>query len=86
MLTSPTVEFFFFQSESNLALKAMFQYIREAKILGFEVDSYVDIDLTKLPFSLDDLWYIPGRFQVFSIVSLFNLIEAETKRIKRLHS
>lgn len=67
-------------------MKAMFQYIREAKILGFEVDLYVDIDLTKLPFSMDDLRCIHGRFQVFSVVSLFGLMEAETKRIKWLHS
>lgn len=67
--------------------KLGFSTFAKPKILGFEVDSYVDIEPTKLPFSLDDLWYIRNCFQVFSTVSLFGLIETETKRIEwRLHS
>lgn len=56
---------------SEPGMKARFQHIREAKVLGFIVEPYTDIGPTKLSFSLNDPHYLRGHFQVFSIVSLF---------------
>ncbi|KAM2557538.1 hypothetical protein TB2_014649 [Malus domestica] len=44
-------------------LKARFQHIREAQVLGFEVDPYTDIDAADLPFSIDDLQDAPIMYQ-----------------------
>ncbi|KAM0971011.1 hypothetical protein ACFX2A_019304 [Malus domestica] len=65
-------------------MKARFQHIREARVLGFEVDPYTDIDTTELPFSLDDLQHLRYHFEVFSAVSLFGLTANETERVARL--
>ncbi|KAM2471470.1 hypothetical protein ACFX1W_046746 [Malus domestica] len=43
------------QKTSDPGLKARFQHIREARVLGFEVDPYTDIDAADLPFSMEDL-------------------------------
>ncbi|KAM1010269.1 hypothetical protein ACFX2C_045766 [Malus domestica] len=43
------------QKTSDPGLKARFQHIREARVLGFEVDPYTDIDAADLPFSIEDL-------------------------------
>ncbi|KAM2154946.1 hypothetical protein ACFX1Q_046699 [Malus domestica] len=43
------------QKTSDPRLKARFQHIREARVLGFEVDPYTDIDAADLPFSMEDL-------------------------------
>ncbi|KAM1945424.1 hypothetical protein ACFX13_000415 [Malus domestica] len=65
-------------------LKARFQHIREARVLGFEVDPYTDINAADLPFSLEDLQYLRCHFEVFSAVSLFGLTTDEIIRIARL--
>ena len=59
------------QKNSDIGLKARFQHIREARVLGFDVDPYTDIGPTELPFSLEDLQYLRDHFEVFSAVSLF---------------
>ncbi|KAM0968539.1 hypothetical protein ACFX13_017177 [Malus domestica] len=38
------------QKTSDPGLKARFQHIQEARVLGFEVDPYTDIDAADLPF------------------------------------
>ncbi|KAM1233695.1 hypothetical protein ACFX2J_003375 [Malus domestica] len=65
-------------------LKARFRHIREARILGFEIDPYTDIDATDLPFSMEDLQYLRYHFEVFSAVSLFGLTADEISRVARL--
>ncbi|KAM0990514.1 hypothetical protein ACFX2C_009021 [Malus domestica] len=66
---------------TDLGMKARFQYIREARVLGFEVDPYTDIDVVDLPFSLQDLQYLRYHFEVFSAVSLFSLTAYEKERV-----
>ncbi|KAM1941474.1 hypothetical protein ACFX13_029050 [Malus domestica] len=65
-------------------MKARFQHIREARVLGFEVDPYTYIDTAELPFSLEDLQHLRYYFQVFSAVSLFGLTTDEKVRVARL--
>ncbi|KAM2537585.1 hypothetical protein TB2_023119 [Malus domestica] len=72
------------QKTSDPGLKARFQHIREARVFGFEVDPYTDIDVADLPFSLEDLQYLRYHFEVFSAVSLFGLTTDEIARIARL--
>ncbi|KAM2088542.1 hypothetical protein ACFX1T_032608 [Malus domestica] len=43
------------QKTTNPAMKARFQHIRKARVLGFEVDPYTDIETAELPFSFEDL-------------------------------
>ncbi|XP_070668828.1 uncharacterized protein [Malus domestica] len=69
---------------SDPGLKARFQHIREARVLGFEIDPYTDINAADLPFSLEDLQYLRYHFEVFSAVSLFSLTTDEIARIARL--
>ncbi|KAM1394253.1 hypothetical protein ACFX2F_030318 [Malus domestica] len=72
-------------SANNLyGLKARFQHIREARVLGFEVNPYTDIDTADLPFSMEDLQYLRYHFEVFSAVSLFGLTADEITRVTRL--
>ena len=54
ILTCPDAERII-QKTSDPGLKARFQHIREARVLGFEVDPYTDINAADLPFSLEDL-------------------------------
>ncbi|KAM1510274.1 hypothetical protein ACFX10_019344 [Malus domestica] len=82
-LTCPDAEQII-QKTTDLAMKAKFQHIREAKVLGFEVDPYTDIDTTELPFSLEDLQHLRYHFEVFSTVSLFGLTADETKSVAQL--
>ncbi|KAM1024505.1 hypothetical protein ACFX2C_037777 [Malus domestica] len=72
------------QKTSDPGLKARFQHIREARVLGFEVDPYTDIDAADLPFSLEDLQYLRYHFKVFSAFSLFDLTVDEIERVARL--
>ncbi|KAM2522929.1 hypothetical protein PS1_029813 [Malus domestica] len=72
------------QKTSDPRLKARFQHIREARVLGFEVDPYTDIDAADLPFSMEDLQYLRYHFEVFSVVSLFDLTTDEIARVARL--
>ncbi|KAM1344340.1 hypothetical protein ACFX2I_008314 [Malus domestica] len=65
-------------------MKARFQHIREAKVLGFEVDPYMDIDTVELLFSLEYLQHFRYHFEVFSAVSLFSLTVDEKDRVARL--
>ncbi|KAM1131885.1 hypothetical protein ACFX19_047054 [Malus domestica] len=72
------------QKTTDPELKARLQHIREAKVLGFEVDPYTDIDIAELPFSLEDLQYLQHHFEVFSVVSLFGLTTDENDRVVQL--
>ncbi|KAM2285278.1 hypothetical protein ACFX1S_037892 [Malus domestica] len=72
------------QKTSDPGLKARFQHIREARVIGFEVDPYTDIDAADLPFSIEDLKYLRYHFDVFSAVSLFGLTADEIARVARL--
>ncbi|KAM2271824.1 hypothetical protein ACFXTI_039092 [Malus domestica] len=83
VLTCPDAERII-QKTSDPGLKAKFQHIREARVLGFEVDPYTDINAADLPFSLEDLQYLRYHFEVFSAVSLFGLTTDEIARIARL--
>ncbi|KAM1035862.1 hypothetical protein ACFX2J_038872 [Malus domestica] len=83
VLTCPDAERII-QKTSDPGLKARFQHIREARVLGFEVDPYTDINAADLPFSLEDLQYLRYHFEVFSAVSLFGLTTDEIARIARL--
>ncbi|KAM1156997.1 hypothetical protein ACFX2B_027421 [Malus domestica] len=74
------------QNTSDPGLKARFQHIREARVLGFEVDPYTDIDAADLPFSLEDLQYLRCHFEVFSGVSLFGLTTDKITRVARLNA
>ncbi|KAM2640415.1 hypothetical protein TB1_026800 [Malus domestica] len=65
-------------------MKARFQYIREARVLGFEVDQYTDIDTAELPFSFEELQYLRHHFEVFSVVSLLSLMADEKDHMERL--
>ncbi|KAM1340099.1 hypothetical protein ACFX2H_038543 [Malus domestica] len=51
------------QKTSDLELKARFQHIREARVFGFEVDLYTDIDAADLSFSMEDLQYLRYHFE-----------------------
>ncbi|KAM2554429.1 hypothetical protein TB2_018550 [Malus domestica] len=82
-LTCPDAEQII-QKTTDPAMKARFQHIREAKVLGFEVDPYTDIDTAELLFSLDDLQHLRYNFEVFSAVSLFGLMANETEWVARL--
>ncbi|KAM2302548.1 hypothetical protein ACFX1S_033341 [Malus domestica] len=53
-LTCPDVEQII-QNTTDPGMKARFQHIREARVFSFEVEPYTDIDITELPFSLEDL-------------------------------
>ncbi|XP_050136093.1 uncharacterized protein LOC126611774 [Malus sylvestris] len=83
ILTCPDAERII-QKTSDPGLKARFQHIREARVFGFEVDLYTDINAADLPFSLEDLQYLRYHFEVFSAVSLFGLTTDEIARIARL--
>ncbi|KAM1625196.1 hypothetical protein ACFX2K_023301 [Malus domestica] len=72
------------QKTSDPGLKARFQHIREARVLGFKVDPYTDIDAADLPFSMEDLQYLRYHFKVFLAVSLFGLTTDEIARVARL--
>ncbi|KAM1207787.1 hypothetical protein ACFX2G_008392 [Malus domestica] len=82
-LTCPDAEQII-QKTTDPAMKARFQHIREAKVLGFKVDPYMDIDTVELPFSLEDLQHFRYHFEVFSVVSLFSLTVDEKDRVARL--
>ncbi|KAM2187308.1 hypothetical protein ACFX1X_029612 [Malus domestica] len=82
-LTCPDAEQII-QKTTDPAMKARFQYIREARVLGFEVDPYTDIDTAGPPFSLEDLQHIRYHFEVFLAVSLFSLTVDEKDRVARL--
>ena len=82
VLTCPDAERII-QKNSDLGLKARFQYIREARVLGFTVDPFTDINPGELPFSLEDLQYLRYHFEVFSAVSLFGLTADEIHRVER---
>ncbi|KAM2660810.1 hypothetical protein EV2_023189 [Malus domestica] len=72
------------QKTSDPGLKARFQHIREARVLGFEVDPYTDIDAADLPFSIEDLQCLRYHFEVFLAVSLFGLTADEIAHVARL--
>ena len=65
VLTCPDAERII-QANSDPGMKARFQHIREARVLGFSVEPYTDIDSSELPFSLEDLQYLRYHFEVFS--------------------
>ncbi|KAM1018999.1 hypothetical protein EV1_040061 [Malus domestica] len=65
-------------------MKARLQHIREARVLGFEVDPYTDIDMVELHFSLDDLQYLRHHFEVFLAVFLFGLTTDEKDWVAHL--
>ena len=69
VLTCPDAERII-QKNSDLGMKARFQHIREARVLGFTVNPFTDINPG---FSLEDLQYLRYHFVVFSAVSLFGL-------------
>ncbi|KAM1325746.1 hypothetical protein PS2_046336 [Malus domestica] len=46
------------QKTTDPTIKARFQHIQEARVLGFEVDPYTDIDTDEVPFSFKDLQHI----------------------------
>ena len=83
VLTCPDAERII-QANSDPGMKARFQHIREARVLGFSVEPYTDIDSSELPFSLEDLQYLRYHFEVFSAVSLFGLTTDEMRRVERL--
>ncbi|KAM1514113.1 hypothetical protein ACFX1Z_025472 [Malus domestica] len=83
VLTCPDAERII-QKTSDPRLKARFQHIRKARVFGFEVDPYTDIDAADLPFSMEDLQYLRYHFEVFSAVSLFDLTADEITRVTRL--
>ncbi|KAM1940387.1 hypothetical protein ACFX13_028096 [Malus domestica] len=83
VLTCPDAERII-QKTSDLGLKARFQHIREARVLGFEVDPYTNIGAADLPFSIEDLQYLRYHFEVFLAVSLFGLKADEIARVARL--
>ncbi|KAM2867362.1 hypothetical protein COP2_023289 [Malus domestica] len=72
------------QKTTDPAMKARFQHIREARVLGFKVDPYTDIDTAELPFSLEDLQHLQYHFKVFLTASLFGLMIDEKDRVTRL--
>ncbi|KAM1556892.1 hypothetical protein ACFX10_040376 [Malus domestica] len=82
-LTCPDAEQII-QKTTDPTIKDRFQHIREAKVLGFEVDPYTDIDIAELPFSLEDLQHLRYHFEVFSTVSLSSITANETERVARL--
>ena len=75
-LTCPNAEQII-QKTTDPRMKARFQHIREARVLGFEVDPYTDIDTADLPFSLEDLQYLQYHFELFSAIALFDLTADE---------
>ncbi|XP_070664519.1 uncharacterized protein [Malus domestica] len=83
VLTCPDAERVI-QKTSDPGLKARFQHIREARVLGFEVDPCTDIGAADLPFSMEDLQYLRYHFEVFSAVSLFGRTADEVARVARL--
>ncbi|KAM1734117.1 hypothetical protein ACFX11_019650 [Malus domestica] len=83
VLTCPDVERII-QKTSDPGLKARFKHIREARVLGFEVDPYTDIDAVDLPFLFDNLQYLRHHFEVFSAISLFGLTVNEMECVARL--
>ncbi|KAM1405034.1 hypothetical protein ACFX2I_013463 [Malus domestica] len=83
VLTCPDAERII-QNTSDLGLKARFQHIREARVLGFEVDPHTDIDAADLPFLLEDLQYLRYHFEVFLVISLFGLTVDEITPVARL--
>ncbi|KAM1686850.1 hypothetical protein ACFX2K_034898 [Malus domestica] len=83
VLTCPDAERII-QKTSDPRLKARFQHIRKARVLGFEVDPYTDIDAADLPFSMEDLQYLRYHFEVFSAISLFDLTADEITRVAQL--
>ncbi|KAM2670743.1 hypothetical protein EV1_006639 [Malus domestica] len=74
----------FHKKHSANDLYGLPKHIREARVLGFEVDPYTDIDAADLPFSMEDLQYLRYHFEVFSAVSLFGLTTDEIARVARL--
>lgn len=72
------------QKWSDLGMKAKFQHIREASVLGFDVNPYTNLDPTDLSFSLNDLQYLQHYFEVFTAVSLFSLTAKEMEHVQRL--
>ena len=67
VLTCPDAERII-QKNSDPGLKARFQHIREARVLG----------------SLEDLQYLRYHFEVFSAISLLGLTTDEMRRAERL--
>ncbi|KAM2089188.1 hypothetical protein ACFX1T_033174 [Malus domestica] len=65
-------------------MKARFQHIREARVLSFEVEPYTNIDITELPFFLEDLQYLRYNFEVFSAMSIFGLTTNEKEDMARV--
>ena len=65
------------QKTTDLAMKARFQHIRKARVLGFEVDPYTNINPVELPFSLEDLQFLRYHFKVCSALALFGLTTDE---------
>ncbi|KAM1693977.1 hypothetical protein ACFX13_033878 [Malus domestica] len=82
-LTCPDAEQII-QKTTDPAMKARFQHIREARVFGFEVDPYTNIDMAELHFSLEDLQYLRHHFEVFFTVSLFGLTAYKKDRVAQL--
>ncbi|KAM2291861.1 hypothetical protein ACFXTI_026678 [Malus domestica] len=72
------------QKTTDKAIKARFQHLCEARVIGFEVNPYTDTDTTELHFSLEDLQYLRYHLEVFLAVSLFGLTADENDRVARL--
>ena len=80
VLTCPDAKLII-QTTTDSGMKARFQHIRDALVLGFEVDTYTDINTADFPFSLDDLQYLWYHFEVFLAVTLFGLTANEKESL-----
>lgn len=79
-LTCPNAEQII-QNTMDPGIKAMFQHIRKAWVLGYEVDPHTNIDVANISFSHKDLQYLQYHFEFFSAVSLFDLTTDEKERM-----
>ncbi|KAM2112170.1 hypothetical protein ACFX1R_014720 [Malus domestica] len=66
------------QKTSDPRMKARYQHIHKAQVLGCTVDPYTDIDIAELPFSLKDLQYLRYHFEA---VSIFGFTIDEMERV-----
>lgn len=82
-LTCPDAEQII-QKTMDSGIKAKFQHICEARVFGFEVNQYIDIDVADLFFSLEDLQYLWYHFEVFLAVSLFDLTTDKKEHMTHL--
>ncbi|KAM1746425.1 hypothetical protein ACFX11_013056 [Malus domestica] len=82
-LTCPDAEQII-QKTTDPVMKARFQHICKAWVIGFEVDPYTAINTVELPFSFEDLQYLQHHFEIFLVVSLFGLTVDEKSSVELL--